>query len=167
MALVNNNIFYKMKNLLFTIIVLVSSVSVNAQNINRNPALKAQELITALKADHRELKFIGLHVSPLSGDTTNIIIASTIPTKIGNKSSPGDMEVVNKGVLRLKTQMTAETYEVCLPIATSAKMPLGMVVIQIAFADATSIVDALQKGLNIRDDLQKKIKDKAILFTAN
>ena len=154
-----------MKNLLFGILLFVSCVSVNAQNINRNPAPKAQELITALKAEHRELKFIGLHVSPISGDTTNIIIASTITAKVGNKSSPGDMEVVNKGVMRLKTQIPAETYEVCLPIATSAKMPLGMVVIQISFADAKSIVDALQKGLNIRDDLQKKIKDKAILFT--
>jgi len=68
--------------------------------------------------------------------------------------------------LRLKTQPLTKTYEVCLPIATAVNIPLGMVVIQISFDDATSIVDALQKGLNIRDDLQKKITGKDLLFAA-
>lgn len=155
-----------MKKVLIIVALLVTHLAVNAQAINRSPAPKAQELVTKLKAEHKELRFIGLHVSPPAGDTTNIIIASTIPGKIGNKSSPGDMEVVNRGILRLKTQPLTKTYEVCLPIATAVNIPLGMVVIQISFDDATSIVDALQKGLNIRDDLQKKITGKDLLFAA-
>lgn len=144
-----------------------TAVAGYGQTTRTNLAPTAQKLILALKENHQELKFIGLHVSPPTGDSTNVIIASTIPEKIGNKSSPGDMEVVNRGVLRLKTQTPAKTYEVCLPISTASKEPLGMVVIQISFDNARSIVDALQKGLLIRDDLQNHIADKATLFSQN
>ncbi len=50
----------------------------------------------------------------------------------------------------------------------SIKRAFGyMVVIQISFDNARSIVDALQKGLLIRDDLQNHIADKATLFSQN
>ncbi len=122
------------------------------------------KLVVNLKKTHSDLLFIGLHVSPPTGDTTNVIIASTIVEKVGKQSSPGDMEVINKGVLRLKTKIKDSFYEVCLSTATHE--PLGMVVIQIDFKHARSIVDALQKGLKIRDDLEKEISSKVVLFEA-
>lgn len=154
------------KNVLSFILAILVCLVAKAQNQENALAPYAQKLVANLHKTHKDLLFIGLHVNPPTGDTTNVIIASTVVQKVGKQSSPGDMEVINKGVLRLKTKTKDSFYEVCLPIATATHQPLGMVVIQIDFKHAKSIVEALQKGLKIRDDFEKEISSKEALFKA-
>jgi Domain of Unknown Function (DUF1080) len=61
-----------------------------------SPKILGQRLVDDLAKAHPELARIGLHITPLD-KPDNIIIASNVPAKIGQKSDPEDLAVMKTG----------------------------------------------------------------------
>ena len=55
-------------------------------------------------------------------------------------------------------------YDLLLPIADTNGTAVGFLVMEIPFAQAKDKEDDLQKGIAIRDEMQKQIASKAQLF---
>src|ERR1700733_9840318 len=79
----------------------------------------AQNLVVTTKNAHPELQKLGLHAIP-PGATDYAIIANAITSKIGKKSSAGDLVVVQNGKPTVKRDEAGKFYDLCLPIADAA-----------------------------------------------
>jgi hypothetical protein len=125
----------------------------------------AQSLTVKTKAKHPEIAKLGLHATPPSA-TDNAIIGSNIPSKLGKKSSPADMEKLaeNKPIaVRVEKD---KIYDLLLPItdAKGGDLGGGFVVMEVPFSNASSEDDALKIGVAIRNEMQRKIHSKAALY---
>jgi hypothetical protein len=134
-------------------------------NYIRVDAPTAQRLIVAEKNSHPEIAKLGLHAVPPSA-TDNAIIACDIPSKIGKKSSPNDMENLAAGKPLSKRIEKEQIYDLMLPItdAHGGDLNGGFVVMEVPFSKAENEQQALKIGLAIRDELQSKITSKAALY---
>ncbi len=123
----------------------------------------AQDLVVATKNAHPELQKLGLHaVPPQQHDYA--IIANSIPSKIGKKSSAADLSVLTSGKPTVKRDDRGKFFDLCLPISDAAGNPLGITVMEIPYAFATDTGDALAKATIVRDEMQKKIVSHEQLF---
>jgi hypothetical protein len=123
----------------------------------------AQALIVEIKNAHPELQKLGLHAIPPSA-SDYAIVANGIASKIGKKSSPADLTVLQTGKATVKRDEPGKFFDLCLPIADSAGRPIGMTVMEIPFAFAKDADDALAKASAVRDQLQARIASHAQLF---
>jgi hypothetical protein len=125
----------------------------------------AQRLILAELNKHPEIIKIGLHATPPSV-TDNAIIACSVPSKIGKKSSPNDMENLAAGKPVSKRIAAEKIFDLMLPItdAHGGDLNGGFVVMEVPFTKADNEEQALKIGLAIRDELQSEIPSKAALY---
>ena len=82
----------------------------------------AQRLVDDLAKAHPELVRIGVHVTP-PDKPDNIIIASNLAVKIGQKSDPEDLEVMKTG--RPVVLKEGDNYDVTLPLHDAAGRLIG------------------------------------------
>jgi DNA-binding beta-propeller fold protein YncE len=125
----------------------------------------AQNLLVTTKNAHPELQKLGLHAIP-PGQEDYAIIANPIVSKIGKKSSAGDLSVLTSGKPSVKRNDEGKFFDLCLPISDAAGTPLGITVMEIPYAAAKDADDALAKATVIRNEMQRKIANHDELFEA-
>jgi hypothetical protein len=123
----------------------------------------AQKLVQEERAAHRELGFIGLHVTP-PGKTDNLIIAYDELTKIGKVSTSRDMEVVQTKGTKVEFNKKHNYYEIDQWFGDADGNALGLIVFHISAAGTKDEADAVKHATLIRDELQSKIPSRARLF---
>lgn len=124
----------------------------------------AQKLVLAAKAQHPEIKKIGMHAVP-PGATESAIIGSDNPAKIGKVSSANDLTVVTSGTPRVYPHPEeGGFFDLGLPMFDREHRPFGMMVLEIPYKDATTPDTALSMGTKIHDELAAKIPSKQALF---
>ena len=124
----------------------------------------AQKLLLSAKAAHPEIKKIGLHAVP-PGGTESVIIANPITSKIGKLSSANDLTVVTSGLPKVYPHPEeGGFFDLGLPMTDSQQRPIGMMVMEIPYANAATKEEALRVGLGIRDEIAAKIPNKEALF---
>jgi hypothetical protein len=125
----------------------------------------AQRLILAELEKHPEIVKIGLHAVPPTS-TDNAIIACSVPSKIGKKSSPNDMVNLAAGKPLSKRIDKDKIFDLMLPItdAQGGDLNGGFVVMEVPLTKAADEQQALNIGIAIRDELQKNISSKSALY---
>ena len=123
----------------------------------------AQYLLTTTMSAHPELQKMGLHaVAP--GKQEETIIACSVPSKIGKKSSAGDQETEHSGKPSVKTVTQKSFYDLALPLTDATKASIGMIVMEMRFSGASSPEDAIQKAQAITSDVERQIASRDALF---
>jgi hypothetical protein len=126
----------------------------------------AEELVNKVKSAHNdELVKLGIHAVP-PGETDNVIIANITPSKIGKKSSDGDMKNLATGKPVAKKLDKDKTYDLLIPLTDAKGRDLGggFVVMEVPFTKASSEEEAIKIGVAVRDDIQKQISSKKALY---
>lgn len=126
----------------------------------------AEELVNKVKAAHNdELVKLGIHAVP-PGETDNVIIANITPSKIGKKSSAGDMRNLATGKPVAKRLNKDKTFDLLLPLTDAKGRDLngGFVVMEVPFTKASNEEEAIAIGVAVRDDVQKQIPSKKALY---
>src|SRR5882724_9841392 len=140
----------------------VSALAAQAVYIPVN-APYAQSLVLAAKKAHPELQKLGLHAVP-PGQSDYAIIANNFPSKIGKKSSAGDLAVVTSGKPSVKFDQRGGFFDLCLALGDAAGRPVGVTVMEIPRAFAANADEALAKATIVRDELRDKISANGQLF---
>ncbi len=123
----------------------------------------AQYLLTETMSQHPELQKMGLHAVPPGGQD-ELIIACSVPSKIGKKSSPGDLETEHSGKPSVKAVSDKSFYDLALPLEDAGKHPIGMIVMEMPFTAASSPEEAVQKAQAITDRVEQQIPTLDALF---
>jgi DNA-binding beta-propeller fold protein YncE len=147
---------------LFLFLLFLSASALPGQVVE---AHFAQHLVTQAMSAHPELQKMGIHVIP-PGGTDDCIIACSVPSKIGKKSSPADLDVEKSGKPTVKTVNEGSFYDLALPLADAGNHPIGMIVMEMRFSGASGPEDAVQKATAIRDNMQRQIPNLQALFNA-
>jgi DNA-binding beta-propeller fold protein YncE len=126
-------------------------------------APKAQALAMATKRAHPELQKLGLHAVP-PGQPDYAIIACSMPSKIGKKSSANDLAVIASGKPAVKNDERGKFFDLCLPLSDSEGQRIGVTVMEIPYAFARNADEALEKASAIRAEMEKEIPGRGRLF---
>jgi hypothetical protein len=121
----------------------------------------AQKLVDELAAKHPELVRIGLHLTPPTG-SENLIVASNVASKIGQKSDPEDLAAMRTGKpVALREQ---GNFDVTLPLHDASGKVIGAIGLTFKPAANEQEAAAIQRAQSITRDLEKQISSKAKLF---
>lgn len=123
----------------------------------------AQSLVNQTMSSHPELQKLGLHAIP-PGKQEDEIIACSVPSKIGKKSSPADLAVEQSRKASVKTNTQGAFYDLALPWQDASQHPLGMIVMEMKLNAAPSEQEAITKAEAIRDGISAKIPTLAAMF---
>jgi DNA-binding beta-propeller fold protein YncE len=124
----------------------------------------AQKVVDEAMATHPEVQKMGLHVDA-PGSQDNVIVANNIPSKIGKKSSAGDMDVMRSGKPAVtKVAGVAPFYDLGLPLHDASGKLIGMIVMEIRGPSAKDESDAVRQAESITRTIQAKIPSEASLF---
>ena len=132
-----------------------------AKSATSQERILAQRLVDQLAAKHPELVRIGLHVTP-PNRSHNIIVASNVAAKIGQKSDPEDLQAMRTGkpvVLREQGN-----FDVTLPLHDSSGNVMGAIGLTIRPAAGEQESGARQRAQKIARELEGQIPSKAQLF---
>lgn len=121
----------------------------------------AQRLVDDLAKKHPELVRIGLHVTP-PGSSDNIIVASNIPSKIGQKSDPEDLKAMEVG--RPVVLKEGNNFDVTLPLHDAAGSAIGAIGLTFPPKQSERETDALKRANTIAHELEKQIPSRENLF---
>ena len=146
-----------------TFLSLASLLMANAAQSPTVDAPYAQYLVMSAMSAHPELQKMGIHVTPPNG-RDDVIVACSVPSKIGKKSSPADLEVERTGKPVVKTVTDQSFYDLALPLADSQKRSIGMIVMEMRFSGAASAEQSIEKAQTIVKDIESKIPELKALF---
>jgi hypothetical protein len=149
-----------MNKLRFLLVAILCSGALRAQSVQ---AHYAQYLLTETMSAHPELQKMGIHAVPPGGQD-EIIIACSVPSKLGKKSSAGDLETEHSGKPSVKTVTDRSFYDLALPLTDAAKRPIGMIVMEMRFSGASNADDAVRKAQIITDAVESRISSLDALF---
>ncbi|HJY80235.1 MAG TPA: hypothetical protein VKK81_04030 [Candidatus Binatia bacterium] len=120
-----------------------------------------QHLVEELAARHAELLRIGLHVTP-PNSKQNVIIASNVAAKVGQKSDPEDLKAIETRkpvVLR-----EGENFDITLPLHDSAGNIIGAIGLTFRPRPGEQESDAVGRATKTARELERRIPSKARLF---
>ncbi len=126
----------------------------------------AQNLVAKVKAAHDDqIVKLGIHAVP-PGEKDNVIIANITPSKVGKKSSDGDLKNLATGKPMAKRLDKDKTFDLLIPLTDAKGRDLdgGFVVMEVPFTKASNEEEAIKIGVAIRDDIQKQIPSKKALY---
>ncbi|UAK23936.1 hypothetical protein [Sphingomonas nostoxanthinifaciens] len=129
-------------------------------------APNAQALIARVAAAHSDVFLLGLHAN-VPGTTSNAIIACSDAPRIGKPSSAGDLALIGKTKIVVAKLPAKNVYEVAMPISDAQGRSFGMIVDQMKIAAIKDEVDALQRALALRAEVERGIQSEAWLFDRN
>lgn len=154
-----------MKKLTIQTIVLSfgSLLTVNAAQGPTVDAPYAQYLVTSAMSGHPELQKMGIHAIPPGGQD-DLIVACSVPSKIGKKSSPADLEVERTGKPAVKTVAEQKFYDLALPLSDSQEHSIGMIVMEMRFSGAANADESVAKAQSIVREIESKIPSLKALF---
>jgi iron complex outermembrane receptor protein len=121
----------------------------------------AQKLVDELAAKHPELVRIGLHLTPPTG-SENLIVASNVASKVGQKSDPEDLAAMRAGKpVALREQ---GNFDVTLPLHDASGKVIGAIGLTFKPTPNEQEAAAIQRAQSIARELEKQISSKAKLF---
>lgn len=151
-----------MKTLRLLLAFSVVPVGAAAQMVQ---ARYAQYLVTSAMSANPSLQKMGLHAIP-PGQPDEMIVACSVPSKIGKKSSAADLDEERSGKPFVKPVPERAFYDLALPLSDARNRPVGAVVMEMRYSGASSADDAVHKAESIRDALQRQIPNLEALFGA-
>ena len=123
----------------------------------------AESLVLSMLSAHPELRKMGLHAVP-PGQTDSLIIANANSSRIGFKSTGGDLDAVKDGKTYCSKKDNGAFYNLKLPLLDAAGQRIGILVMEMPFTSAADNVDAVVKAEAIRAELAKQIPGLNRLF---
>lgn len=125
------------------------------------PKTLSQKLVDELAKKHPELVRIGLHVTP-PGSAENIIVASNVAAKIGQKSDPEDLQAMKSG--RPVVLKEGTNFDVTLPLHDATGKVIGAIGLTLKPSDGEKEAGAKRRAQAIAGELEKQIASKESLF---
>ncbi|MGH9560757.1 MAG: YncE family protein, partial [Terracidiphilus sp.] len=132
----------------------------NAEPIN---APFAEQLVLSMLSERPDLRKMGLHAVP-PGQTDSVIVANGNQTRLGVKSTAGDLDAVKDGKTYCSRKENGSFYNMKLPLLDAAGRRIGILVMEIPFTSAQSEADAIRMAEAIRAELAQRIPDLSSLF---
>ena len=123
----------------------------------------ALELEMATLSAHLDLRKMGLHAIP-PGGRESLIIANANTSRIGVKSSAGDLDAVKEGKTYCAAKDDGAFFNMKLPLKDAAGRIVGILVMEIPFTSAANDAEAIRKAEGIRQELAQQIVDYNALF---
>ncbi len=123
--------------------------------------LLAQKLVDELAAKHPELVRIGLHVTP-PHRRENIIVASNVPTKIGQKSGPEDLTTMQTG--KPVVLKEGANFDITLPLHDASGKVIGAIGLTFPPLDGEQQSNAVQRAQAIALEIERRIPTAEKLF---
>jgi len=121
----------------------------------------AQRLIDETLAKHSsDVIYIGLHLVP-PNQSQSIIAAATQRSKIGKKSSPSDLKIIQEGIPVL--EMKGNSSSVLEPLRDESGRTIGLAVIGLKYGTGQES-EAAKAGREIEQELSGQIPSEAVLF---
>ncbi len=121
----------------------------------------AQRLVDELAKKHPELVRIGLHVTP-PGSPENIIVASNVAAKVGQKSDPEDLQAMVTG--RPVVLREGENFDVTLPLHDATGKIIGAIGLTLRPVGGEQEGHATRRARAIASELEKRIPSRGSLF---
>jgi DNA-binding beta-propeller fold protein YncE len=126
-------------------------------------APRALELEMATLSAHPNLRKMGLHAVP-PGGKDSVIIANANTTRIGVKSSAGDLDAVKDGKTYCVKRDDGAFYNLKLPLQDASGHTIGILVMEIPYTSAPDDAQAVRQAEKIRRELAQQIPDYNALF---
>jgi DNA-binding beta-propeller fold protein YncE len=124
---------------------------------------KAEELVMSVLSSHPWLRKMGLHAAP-PGHTEPVIIANGNTSRLGVKSTQGDLDAVREGKTYCAKREDGAYYNMKMPMFDAQGRRIGILVMEIPFTSATDDADAIRKAEDLRSQLSSRIPDLTFLF---
>ncbi len=121
----------------------------------------AQRLVDELEKKHPELVRIGLHVTP-PGSSENVIVASNVAAKVGQKSDLEDLRAMKTG--RPVVLREGENFDVTLPLHDATGKIIGAIGLTLKPIAGEQEGDTTRRASAIARELEKRIPSKGNLF---
>ena len=139
------------------------AVTVLSGSASAAPAGKtyAQRLVDELAARHPDLVRIGMHVTP-PDKPDNIIIACTVPEKLGQKSDPEDLKAMN--TRRPVVLKEGENFDVTLPLHDAAGKIIGAIGLTFKPRPGEQDPEAVSRARAMAQEVEKHIASTRQLF---
>jgi DNA-binding beta-propeller fold protein YncE len=126
-------------------------------------APRAFQLEVATMSAHPDLRKMGLHAVP-PGAKDSVIIANTNTSRIGYKSSQGDLDAVKDGKTYCVKRDDGAFFNVKMPLEDASGRVIGILVMEIPFTSVADEAEAIHKAEGIRQELAPKILSHQALF---
>jgi len=123
----------------------------------------AEQLIMATMSAHPYLRKMGFHAIP-AGATDSVIIANAYASRIGVKSSDGDLEAVKGGNIYCIKRDDGSFYNIKMPMLDAAGRKTGILVMEIPWTSAADEADAQRQAVDLRAELARQIPSLSALF---
>jgi DNA-binding beta-propeller fold protein YncE len=123
----------------------------------------AERLVLSMLSSHPDLRKLGLHAVP-PGQSASVIIANGNSSRVGYKSSAGDLDAVKDGKTYCVPKQNGSFYNMKLPLHDASGRTIGILVMEIPFTSATTQEQAVRQSEEIRAELATKIPDYQSLF---
>jgi len=123
----------------------------------------AQSLVLSMLSAHPELRKMGLHAIP-PGKTDSLIVANANSSRVGYKSTSGDLDAVKDGKTYCSKKDNGAFYNLKLPLLDATGQRIGILVMEMPFTSASDNVDAVAKAEAIRAELARQIPGLNRLF---
>ena len=121
----------------------------------------AQKLVDELAKNHPDVVRIGLHLTP-PGGAENIIVASNVAAKIGQKSDPEDLQAMKTG--RPVVLKEGGNFDVTLPLHDSAGKIIGAIGLTLMPKGGEREAEAARRAQAIAGEFEKQTPSKGSLF---
>jgi iron complex outermembrane receptor protein len=123
----------------------------------------AQKLADEFTAKYLRLISIGIHAQPPTGSGYQIV-AHTLRKKVGDKSTPEDLEVMRTGKPDGPNLVEGGIYDVAIQLFDSSHNVIGVIAVHIKPGPGDPKAETLALAYKIRDDLATHIPSSAKLF---
>lgn len=124
----------------------------------------AERLVLSVLSGHPDLRKLGLHAVP-PGGTDSVIVANGNGSRIGFRSSEGDLEAVKDGKTYCARREDGSFYNMKLPLSDARGRRIGILVMEIPFTSAHDDAAAVRMAESIRAELSSRIPDLRRLFS--
>jgi hypothetical protein len=123
----------------------------------------AQKLADEFTAKYVRLISIGIHAKPPNASEYQIV-AHTLRKKVGDKSTPEDMEVMRSGKPDGPNSVEGGIYDVAIQLFDSSHKTIGVIAMHIKPGPGDPKAETLKIAYEIRNELSKQVPSDSKLF---
>jgi DNA-binding beta-propeller fold protein YncE len=123
----------------------------------------AERLLLSTMSRHPYLRKMGLHAVP-AHQKDSVIVANANASRIGVKSSAGDLDAVKEGATYCVKRDDGSFYNVKMPMFDASNRRIGILVMELPYTSATDQADAVRQAEQLRAELAHQIPSLSALF---